>query len=141
LHPLISFPPVTHTLSVGDDEYRKRFNDGSLKWLKPFEEVNTFIQKQENVQIGLLNFTGGYDYYNLLLYDFDAKNIQYHYLNVENQSKVLEKSYNLDFIIAFDNPKEKIIYNNTVFENTNVTSKDNVIKVYKKQIATPILPY
>jgi hypothetical protein len=141
LHPLISFPPVTHTLSVSDDEYRKRFNDGSLKWLKPFEEVNTFIQKQENVQIGLLNFTGGYDYYNLLLYDFDTKNIQYHYLNVENQSKVLEKSYGLDFIIAFDNPNEKIIYASSVFENANITSKDNVIKVYKKQITTPILPY
>jgi hypothetical protein len=132
LHPLISFPPVTHTLSVHDDTYRKRFNDASLKWLKPFQEVNTFIQKQENVQIGLLNFTGGYDYYNLLLYDFDKKNIKYHYLGVENQSKVFEKSYNLDFIIAFDNPNEKIIYDNTVFENTNITSKDNVIKVYKK---------
>lgn len=138
LHPLISFPPVTHTLSIHDDAYRKRFNDGSLKWLKPFQEVNNFIQTQDNVEIGLLNFTGGYDYYNLLLYDFGTKNIKYHYINVENQSKVLEKGYDLDYIIAFDNPNDTIDYILNYFRQMNVTSKDNVIKVYKKAEATII---
>ena len=131
LHPLITLPPVTHTLKISDDTYRKRFNDGSLKWFLPFREVNTFIQQQKNAEIGLVNFTGGYDYYNLLLHDFDAKT-KYHYLYVKNESKVLEQSYDLDFIIAFDHKSDTLNYLNTIFKRINVNSADNPIQVFKK---------